>query len=154
MEKAILYMRMLLPTNHALNSIDAERYQVEPYAVAADIYGEHPLVGMGGWTWYTGSAGWMYRVILESILGITIIEGNDVQVTPTIISSWKKYECWINNSDRDITLHIEVLNPNKLSKGTITASLNGSTVTVKNGIVTCPIPDNKGDHKLIIAIEE
>ena len=153
-EKAILYMKMLLPINHALNSIDIERYQVEPYAVAADIYGEHPLVGMGGWTWYTGSAGWMYRVILESILGITIADGNQVQVTPTIISSWKKYECRINNSDRDITLHIEVLNPNKLSKGAITASLNGSTVTVKNDVVTCPIPDNKGDHDLIIVIEE
>jgi cellobiose phosphorylase len=56
---------MLLPLNHALNSIDKKCYQVEPYADVADIYGENSLVGMGGWTWYPGSAGWIYRVILE-----------------------------------------------------------------------------------------
>ncbi|MDZ7660138.1 GH36-type glycosyl hydrolase domain-containing protein [Fodinibius sp.] len=153
-EKAISYMKMLLPVNHAINNKDVERYHVEPYAVAADIYGEDPLVGMGGWTWYTGSAGWMYRVVLESILGITIVDGNKLHVRPTVISSWKKYECWIRNKGRDIVLHIEVLNPNKLSKGTITASLNGSSIAVNNDVVISSIPDSKGDHLLRIVIEE
>jgi cellobiose phosphorylase len=154
MEKAISHMKMLLPVNHSLNSIEVERYQVEPYAVAADIYGEHPLVGMGGWTWYTGSAGWMYRVILESILGITIAEGNKVQITPTIISSWKKYECTFRNREHDIVLHIRIMNPNKLSEGTVTASLDGSPVAVKNDVVTCSMLDSKGEHELRIVIEE
>ncbi|PAU95565.1 glycosyltransferase 36 [Aliifodinibius salipaludis] len=153
-EKAISYMKMLLPVNHALNNIDVECYQVEPYAVAADIYGEHPLVGMGGWTWYTGSAGWMYRVILESILGITFVDGINIEIKPTVISSWKKYECWISNKGHDVELHIEILNPNKLSKGTITALLNGSPVSSKNDVVTCSIPNTSGDYHLSIIIEE
>ncbi len=147
-------MKMLLPVNHALNSVDVKRYQVEPYAVAADIYGEPPLVGMGGWTWYTGSAGWMYRVILESILGVSIVDGNKIQITPSIISWWKKYECRIRNIGEDIELHIEVLNPKKLSGGTISATLNGSPVSVENDVVTCMIPDRPGDYQLRIDIKE
>jgi cellobiose phosphorylase len=153
-EKAISHMKMLLPINHSINSIDARKYVVEPYAVAADIYGEQPLVGMGGWTWYTGSAGWMYRVILESIMGITFVDGNKIEILPTVISSWKKYECWVRNRGRDIALHIEVLNPNKLSQGSITASLNGSSISVKNDTVICTIPDRPGKHQVRIVIEE
>ena len=62
---------MLNPINHARTPEDRERYKVEPYVVAADVY-SHPLhLGRGGWTWYTGSAAWMYRVALEGILGLS-----------------------------------------------------------------------------------
>ena len=64
--------RMLNPINHARTRADVHRYKVEPYVVAADVYAKAPHVGRGGWTWYTGSAGWMQRAGIESILGIRL----------------------------------------------------------------------------------
>lgn len=151
-EKAMQYMRMLLPVNHSLNNIDVKRYQVEPYAVAADIYGEYPLVGMGGWTWYTGSAGWMYRVILESILGVKIIGDRKVQIRPLIVSGWKKYECRIRLPGNESELQITVLNPQKVSEGTIVAYLNDEEIEVRNGVVKCVVPKAPGEYKLEITV--
>ena len=70
--KAMHILKMLNPVNHALTKEQAEKYKVEPYVVAADVYSASTNVGMGGWTWYTGSAAWMYKTILENILGIKI----------------------------------------------------------------------------------
>jgi cyclic beta-1,2-glucan synthetase len=80
-EKAVHYLNMINPINHALDKTSADIYKVEPYVIAADVYGEAPLTGQGGWTWYTGSAGWMYRVALESILGIQF-NGNSLLLNP------------------------------------------------------------------------
>ncbi|MDP3897005.1 MAG: glucoamylase family protein, partial [Mesorhizobium sp.] len=82
--------RMLNPINHALDREAAERYRVEPYVVAADIYSEGPLAGRGGWTWYTGSAGWLYRAAVEGILGISK-EGNRLRIRPVLPSDWGGY---------------------------------------------------------------
>ena len=68
-DKAGELFAMLNPINHARHARRVERYKVEPYVVCADVYSTSPHVGRGGWTWYTGSAGWMYRAGLESILG-------------------------------------------------------------------------------------
>ena len=62
--------------------------RVEPYVVAADVYGEPPHTGRGGWTWYTGSAGWMYRICLESVLGLTLAGGDELRVAPCIPDAW------------------------------------------------------------------
>ena len=63
---------LINPVNHALSGQDAATYKVEPYVVAADVYTSPPHAGRGGWTWYTGSAGWMYRLIIESLLGLRL----------------------------------------------------------------------------------
>ena len=63
-------------------------YQTEPYVVAADVYGEPPHVGRGGWTWYTGSAGWMFRVAVESIFGVSTEGGDTLVINPSISSAW------------------------------------------------------------------
>lgn len=152
-EKAVRYMRMLIPVNHAIIEEEADRYQVEPYAVAADIYGENPLIGMGGWTWYTGSAGWMYRILLESILGITFKGGDFLQIKPAIIPSWRKYECTIRSKTHKSEYHIEVRNPNKLSEGTITATLDAKPLSVGNGVVESAIKETGSRHELIIEIK-
>jgi cyclic beta-1,2-glucan synthetase len=81
---------MLNPINHALDRPAAERYRVEPYVVAADIYSEGALAGRGGWTWYTGSAGWLYRTAVEGILGLRR-EGENLVVAPALPSSWDGY---------------------------------------------------------------
>lgn len=68
-ERAWRALEMLMPYTHALNREAADRYRVEPYVAAADVYGEPPLEGRGGWTWYTGAAGWLYRVALTELMG-------------------------------------------------------------------------------------
>jgi cellobiose phosphorylase len=79
--------RMINPVNHATSDAAIATYKVEPYVVAADVYAVPPHVGRGGWTWYTGSAGWMYRLILESLLGITR-HGDSLQIEPCLPADW------------------------------------------------------------------
>ncbi|OLL27246.1 glycosyl transferase [Burkholderia sp. SRS-W-2-2016] len=85
---------LLNPVNHARTPMETERYKVEPYVVAADVYSVAPHVGRGGWTWYTGSAGWMYRAGVEGILGIRR-EGNFLVVNPCIPDSWPGFEATV-----------------------------------------------------------
>ncbi|UVC10461.1 protein ndvB [Rhizobium sp. TH2] len=82
---------MLNPVNHALSKEDADIYRVEPYVVAADIYGAADRTGRGGWTWYTGSAGWLYRTAVEAILGIRR-EGPRIRIEPVLPSAWPGFE--------------------------------------------------------------
>ena len=90
-EKAWALFAMLNPVNHAATTADAALYRVEPYVVAADIYSVAPHVGRGGWTWYTGAAGWLYRAGLEAILGIER-QGNMLRVKPSFPPGWESFE--------------------------------------------------------------
>ena len=81
---------LLNPIRHAIDAESAEVYRVEPYVVAADVYGESHYAGRGGWTWYTGSAGWMYRLILESLLGLTR-DAAQLRITPVLPAAWPGY---------------------------------------------------------------
>ncbi|WP_029349199.1 glucoamylase family protein [Bosea sp. 117] len=93
-DKAHDLFTLLNPINHARTPDEAERYKVEPYVVAADIYSVAPHVGRGGWTWYTGSAGWMHRAGVEGILGIRR-EGDFLVVAPCIPSAWPGFEATV-----------------------------------------------------------
>lgn len=90
-DKAAELLSLLNPINHARTWAEAQRYKVEPYVVCADIYSVTPHVGRGGWTWYTGSSGWMYRAGLESILGFTV-EGSTLRLDPCVPRTWKDFE--------------------------------------------------------------
>jgi cyclic beta-1,2-glucan synthetase len=90
-ERAVELFSIINPINHTRSETDATTYRVEPYVVAADVYSVAPHVGHGGWTWYTGSAGWMYRAGLEAILGITC-EGHKLRVKPCIPDAWGEFE--------------------------------------------------------------
>jgi cyclic beta-1,2-glucan synthetase len=81
---------MLNPVRRATTRADVQRYKVEPYAVAADVYSEAPHAGRGGWTWYTGSAGWLYRAGLEWILGFRLRE-NRLTLAPCVPSTWPRF---------------------------------------------------------------
>ncbi|MCX6119414.1 MAG: cyclic beta 1-2 glucan synthetase, partial [Proteobacteria bacterium] len=83
-------VKALIPSYHAVTKSDCDRYKVEPYVVAADIYSEGSHAGRGGWTWYTGAAGWMYQLILESLLGVTKV-GNKLVFKPCVPSDWTEY---------------------------------------------------------------
>ncbi len=81
---------MINPLNHARTPEAVAIYKVEPYVVAADVYALAPHMGRGGWTWYTGSAGWMYRLVVESLLGITL-EGNGLRFAPCLPPTWNEF---------------------------------------------------------------
>ena len=83
-------LNLINSVRHAMTAEDAEVYKVEPYAVAADVYAVPPHTGRGGWTWYTGSAGWLYRLIVESLLGVRR-EGTMLRLAPVLPPEWKPY---------------------------------------------------------------
>ncbi|OGP10940.1 MAG: hypothetical protein A2048_05665 [Deltaproteobacteria bacterium GWA2_45_12] len=83
--------RLLNPIGHSSTKADLEIYKVEPYVVAADVYGEPPHVGRGGWTWYTGSASWMYRAVLESLLGFEL-KNNRLKINPCMPKDWSGFQ--------------------------------------------------------------
>ena len=95
-DKATEYFRMINPIEHSRTKETAKKYKVEPYVIAADIYGAGNLAGRGGWTWYTGSSSWMYKAGIEYILGMKIkgnIENKKQTLTfnPCIPKGWKEY---------------------------------------------------------------
>jgi cyclic beta-1,2-glucan synthetase len=90
-ERALELFSMLNPINHTKDEASARNYRVEPYVIAADVYSVAPHVGRGGWTWYTGSAGWMHRAGLEAILGTTR-EGDKLRIKPCVPLIWNEFE--------------------------------------------------------------
>ncbi|HLP69585.1 MAG TPA: protein ndvB, partial [Rhizobium sp.] len=90
---------ILNPLKHALDADAAERYRVEPYVVAADVYGDGAYLGRGGWTWYTGSAGWLYRFAVEGILGVTR-RGDTLFVRPCLPPEWQGFEATLTIAGR------------------------------------------------------
>ncbi len=98
-DKAAALFWMLNPINHARTRSDIHRYKAEPYVVAADVYAAPAHVGRGGWTWYTGSAGWMQRAGVESILGLRI-EGSAMRLEPCIPRSWPRFEICSDTAPR------------------------------------------------------
>ena len=124
-DKAAGLLSLLNPINHALTWAAAHRYKVEPYVVCADIYSVPPHVGRGGWTWYTGSAGWMYQAGLESILGLSV-RGGTLRLDPCVPKVWRQFEV----SFRYHSTRYEVLveNPSGVSRGIASLELDGHPV--------------------------
>ena len=104
-ERAWELFGMLNPIHHASTSAQLDTYKVEPYVMSADIYAATPHIGRGGWTWYTGAAGWMYRLTLETLLGISI-EDNYLCIKPCVPAHWQTYK--IHYRYRDTLYHISL----------------------------------------------
>ncbi len=116
---------LLNPITHTSTRADVHRYKVEPYVVAADVYSVAPHVGRGGWTWYTGSAGWMYRAGLEGILGFRV-RGASLFLTPCISEKWPRFE--IVFKYRSSRYEILIDNPHGVSSGVTYAELDGEAL--------------------------
>ena len=114
--------RILNPILHADTAAASTRYRVEPYVLAADIYSAPPWVGRGGWTWYTGSAAWMWRLGVEGILGLQRSDG-DLRIEPCIPPTWKGFEAWVHIGLQRV--HIIVENPDHLASGVAAVTLDG-----------------------------
>jgi cyclic beta-1,2-glucan synthetase len=113
---------LLNPINHASTRAGIHRYKVEPYVVCADVYSSSRHIGRGGWTWYTGSAGWMYRTALEAILGFQL-RGTVLRIDPCIPRAWTGYEFTYKFGSSRYRIAIE--NPRGVSRGIAQASLDG-----------------------------
>jgi cyclic beta-1,2-glucan synthetase len=113
---------LINPINHASSPEAVRRYAVEPYIVAADVYSVPPHVGRGGWTWYTGSAGWMYRAGLERILGFRV-QGTSLLLDPCIPKAWPGFDIVFRHRTARYEIHVE--NPGGVSRGIAHAELDG-----------------------------
>jgi cyclic beta-1,2-glucan synthetase len=124
-DRAEALFRLLNPIYHSDTPEKAARYRVEPYVVAADVYSVEPHVGRGGWTWYTGSAGWMYRLGVEAILGLRRV-GRVLQINPCIPKRWPAYE--VTYRDGETSYRIRVENPDGVNRGVKQVLLDGETL--------------------------
>ncbi|MFZ1468481.1 MAG: glucoamylase family protein [Paracoccaceae bacterium] len=97
---------MLNPISHALTPEDTDHYRVEPYVVAADVYGAEDKTGRGGWTWYTGSAGWLYRSAVEGLLGIALEGGTHLRITPALPRDWPGYSARLRHAGRNYDIAV------------------------------------------------
>ena len=144
-DEAMELFHMLNPINHMRSPEDVERYKVEPFAVAADIYA-HPMhVGRGGWTWYTGSAGWMYQAAVQALLGLRRT-GTTFSVSPCIPTVWPQFSFeWRAGRTR---YRILVLNPGHVCCGVGSATLDGASVDA----TAIPLHDDGGLHEVTVVI--
>jgi cyclic beta-1,2-glucan synthetase len=120
-DKAGALFSMLNPVNRTGTRADVQRYKVEPYVAAADVYSVAPHAGRGGWTWYTGSAGWLYRAGIEAILGFRV-QGAFLQLAPCIPGDWPRFEIVFRY--RSARYDIAVENPHGVSSGVAGVTLD------------------------------
>jgi cyclic beta-1,2-glucan synthetase len=132
-------LEKLTPQWHARDSENVATYQVEPYVVVADIYGEPPHVGRGGWTWYTGSSGWMYRVVLESLLGLRLLHGEFLQMFPCVPDHWPGFRVLYRLPGETTRYEIRARNPRGHGLGVHAATLDGEPVPVTKAGARFPL---------------
>jgi cyclic beta-1,2-glucan glucanotransferase len=144
-DAAMELFHMLNPINHTRTIDGVERYRAEPYVVAGDVYA-HPMhVGRGGWTWYTGSAGWMHQAAIETLLGFRVGRAT-FSVDPCIPTQWSGYSlAWTRGRTR---YEVTVKNPHKTSRGVASATLDGKPVDPSS----IPIVDDGKTHRVEIAL--
>jgi cyclic beta-1,2-glucan synthetase len=144
-DEATEFFHMLNPVNHGRTAADVARYKTEPYVMAGDVYARAPHAGRGGWSWYSGSAGWMYRAGLESILGLRR-RGDTFVVDPCIPSSWPEYRIsWRFLQSR---YEITVSNPSRRCRGVGTATLDGAPVDAR----AIPLVNDAATHDVQIVL--
>ncbi|MGE5386866.1 MAG: GH36-type glycosyl hydrolase domain-containing protein, partial [Betaproteobacteria bacterium] len=136
-------LRMINPVNHGNTADGVAIYKVEPYVVAADVYGVEPHSGRGGWSWYTGSAGWLYRLIVESILGLRL-EVDKLRFAPCLPPEWKEFS--LTYRYRNTDYHIKVTVTGRTGDGQ-RVTIDGETRT--DGVV--PLVDDGEEH--VVEIE-
>jgi cellobiose phosphorylase len=135
---------MINPVNHTRTPERTATYRVEPYVIAADVYACPPHTGRGGWTWYTGSAGWMYRLILESLLGLTL-EVDRLRLAPCLPADWKAFK--VRYRFRETVFHISVQQTPAGGAGT-RVTVDG-VARHEDGI---PLVDDRRDHSVEVRI--
>jgi cyclic beta-1,2-glucan synthetase len=140
-DKAHSLFSMLNPVNHATTPAGVHRYRVEPYVAVADIYSEPPHVGRGGWSWYTGSSGWLYRAGVEWILGLAL-RGENLRLDPCIPTYWAGFSITYRYGTSSYLIH--VTNPDKVTKGIVKLELDGEPLPAAG--LGVPLKDDGREH--------
>ena len=146
-DKAARLFSLLNPINHARTRADVQRYKVEPYVVAADVYANPRHVGRGGWTWYTGSAGWMHRAGIESILGLRL-RGEVLHLDPCIPKAWPSFEMTV----RYHSARYEILVDNSGGAGRGIASAQLDDTLIEERPLRVPLIDDGITHRLRVRL--
>jgi len=144
-DRALELWNLINPVYHAATSDDMQHYKVEPYVVCADVYGAPPHTGRGGWTWYTGSASWLYRVAIETILGFQL-RGGTLRFKPCIPPSWPGFE--MSYRQRSATYRIVVDNSAGTGRGVLWVELDGQRLT-KDSV---PLSDDGKTHNVRVQL--
>ena len=145
-DKASELFRMLNPINRSNSRASIQRYKVEPYVVAGDVYGEVPHVGRGGWTWYTGSAGWLYRAGLEWILGFRV-RGMSLSIDPCIPRNWPRYSVKFRYHSSVYSIQVE--NPSSVTRGVALTEMDGKILP---GSANISLVDDGANHIIRIVL--
>lgn len=144
-DKAYNLFNLINPINHSRSSIECAKYKVEPYVIAADVYTNPQHVGRGGWTWYTGSAGWFYNVGLEDILGFKV-EKDKLFINPCIPKEWEGYS--IRYTFRNTIYNIEVKNTGSVNSGVKSITVDG---TIVEGYIE--LIDDREEHFVVVELK-
>jgi cyclic beta-1,2-glucan synthetase len=147
--KAEALFALLNPINHARTRTELHRYKVEPYVIAADVYGSPPHAGRGGWTWYTGSAGWMQRTGIEGILGVRI-RGDMLELDPCIPASWPGFALTLRHGTARTVITVE--NPDGTQRGIACAAIDGQTLPQRP--LRLRLIDDGATHHLLVRLGE
>ena len=144
-DKAGELFALLNPINHASTRAGLHKYKVEPYVAAGDVYAESSHTGRGGWTWYTGSAGWMYRAAVESMLGFHL-SGDKLKIDPCIPRGWRDFE--IKYRRGKTIYHIKIENPMSVCLGVIETWLDENRLPTNE----IPLADDEAEHQIKIIL--
>jgi cellobiose phosphorylase len=139
---------LLNPIHHGATAEQIAIYKVEPYVVAADIYAAPPHVGRGGWTWYTGSAGWMYRLLTETLLGVNLERGNQLRLTPRLPKTWPGFT--LHYRYRQTQYHITLTRKTDGATGPIEIILDEQPLAGE----TIPLQDDRREHFVEVKIRQ
>jgi cellobiose phosphorylase len=137
-------LSIINPVNHAGSAASIAIYKVEPYVIASDVYALSPHTGRGGWTWYSGSAGWMYRLIVESILGLRL-KGDKLHVEPCIPAHWVSFK--MNYRYRETVYQITVCQT-RATDGVAMLTLDG----IERHDLVIPLVDDRQKHEVDLRI--
>jgi cyclic beta-1,2-glucan synthetase len=146
-DKAAELLSMCNPIKRSMTLAASRRYKVEPYVVAADIYGISPHVGRGGWTWYTGSAAWMYRTALEWVLGFRL-QGHELLLDPCVPKAWTHFEIVFRFHSARYEISVE--NPDGISRGVSRADIDGLVLMQRP--LRVPLVDDGVTHRLTVTL--
>ncbi|KIH76678.1 NdvB [Geoalkalibacter ferrihydriticus DSM 17813] len=144
-ERAWELYAMLNPVNHGHEPQEIARYKVEPYVMCADIYAVPPHTGRGGWTWYTGAAGWMYQLTVETLLGLHL-EVDQLRIAPCIPVHWPAYK--VRYRYRETMYHLTIRN-------VVEATTPGQRIILDGVVIegeTIPLVDDRRDHQIEVAL--
>lgn len=145
-DKAATLLALLNPITHTATPQGVQRYRGEPYVVAGDVYSEAPHAGRGGWSWYTGAAGWLYRAGVEWILGIRV-RGTHLVIDPCIPSDWPGFTARLTY--RSAHYDIEVENPSGVCRGVTVLELDDAALDTSTGV---PLLDDHQHHRVRVVL--